>query len=109
MRMIMHPAGAEIVYVGGNNKDHSGDQQPELVLVKDLFEYKETEPGQEDQERKGAVVVFFEAMVKGPGPDQKGQYDHPHLKSQVIDDIDTEEGQAAHEQGQEGTMNGTGQ
>lgn len=107
--MIMYPAGAEIVNMGSHDKEYRGDQQPELVLVKDLFENQETETGQENQERKGAVMVLFKPVIKRPGPDEESQYNHPHFKSDIIDDVDSKKGETAHEQGEEGTMNGTGQ
>jgi len=55
------------------------------------------------------MVVTPEPMVKGVDTNGQCQPDHADLKSQIIDDIDAEQGQTGQEKREQGTMNGTGQ
>ena len=41
MGMIMYPAGTEINQVSRNDQDHTGNQQPQLVFMKNLFQYQQ--------------------------------------------------------------------
>ena len=55
------------------------------------------------------MVVEPVAMPEGIGTHQQGQYDHADLKTQMVNDIDTEKRETGKEKRQEGTVNGTGQ
>ena len=45
------------------------------------------------------------SMPQGPGPDYKGQRDHPKLKSGIMDDIHTQHRQTRHREGENNAMN----
>jgi hypothetical protein len=80
-----------------------------MVFQKKLFQYQEYKAGKEKRHGQQAVMVFPVAMPERISADGQGQPDHADLKSQVMDDIDPEQRETAEKQGQEGTMNGTGQ
>lgn len=80
-----------------------------MVLEKKLFQYQEYKAGVEKGHGYEAVMMFAVAMPERIGSNSQCQHDHADLKSQVMDDIDPEQWQAAEKQGQEGTMNGAGQ
>lgn len=109
MGMIMYLAGAVIVDMCDHDQEYGRNQQPVVVFEEKLFQHQEHEAGIEKRHGQQAVMVFPVTMPERIGADGKCQYDHSDLKPEVMYDIDPEEWQTAEEQGQEGTMNGTGQ
>jgi hypothetical protein len=78
-------------------------------MNKKLFQHQENKTCRKKNDRKLTVMMSFISMIQGIYADKQGQSDHPGLKKNIMDDIDTKQRQAAHQQGQQGTMYGTSQ
>jgi hypothetical protein len=90
MSVVVHAAGPVIDQVRGNDKAHSRDQQPGLIMGEELLQHKKREARQENKDRNKTVVMLPVAMVKGPCPDTKGKKDHPGFEIDIMNDIDPE-------------------
>lgn len=109
MRMVMQPAVPVIDQVCRDYEEYGRHQEPQLVLVKDLFQHQQGESKKEKKKGEQGMVVFFIPVVKRIGPDQKGQHDHACLKAHIVNDVQAKQGKAAEEKRQQGTMDRTGQ
>ncbi len=105
----MHPAGFIVDKVGGNDQGNSRNQQPGFVINKKLFQHQKNKTTKEKGKGQQAVVVFFITMIKGIGTNAKSKQDHPDLKSGIVNNVYTKQGQAAEKQRKQGTVYGTGQ
>lgn len=93
MRMVMHPACAEVSDVCQQDQCYGREQQPNLVLQEKLLGNEESRSNIEQCKGLIAVVVFFESVPKRIRADHQGQSDHSGLKQGVVYDVDPEQGQ----------------
>jgi len=56
--------------------DHGRNQEPYLQVVPGLLSQQKSYSQPEHQERSGAVMVLFIAMIQRNGPDQESQDNH---------------------------------
>jgi hypothetical protein len=91
----------------GNDQGDRRNEKIQLVPVIGLLEKKHDDAGPKKQVWNQASVVFSVTMPEGIKSNNYGYQDHSQLKTQVIDDIDTQHRQTGHYQGKYGTMNGT--
>lgn len=80
-----------------------------MKMHEEFFHHEKYKTSEKQRERYQAVMVFFITMIKGVGTDTKSQPDHTPFEEDIINDIDAKQRQTAEKQGQQGTMNGTGQ
>lgn len=92
MRMIMYPAKPVVEEVGRNNEDHRRNEQPGLVMNEENLKNEQCQAYAEQGEWHPVVVVPAKSVVKRPGTDQEGQYDHSSLESDIMNDINAEQG-----------------
>lgn len=92
--------------MGNDNQDHREREKPKLVFMPSLLGQQEDHTPGEKQPGPETVVMFAETMPERPGANDKGQADHPVLKTGIIDNIDAEDRQAGYHQRQNGAMNG---
>jgi len=78
-------------------------------MQKKLLEHQESKATVKNCNWQDAVMVFPVAMPERISTDRQCQQDHPNFKPGMMNDIDSKQRKAAHEQRQHGTMNSTGQ
>lgn len=81
-----------IVVMCADDQQHCRGQEPVLILVKKLFQQEEQETCCENNNRQQGTVVFNIAVKKGVAAYGKSQCDHSPLKSNIVNDIDAEQG-----------------
>lgn len=97
-----------IVKMRADDQRYGDDEKKGLVRPVELFQYQENESGGKDEYGNQGTVVLDEPVIEGIDPNGKSQPDHAPFEKVVVDDVDPEDRQAAHQDGQEGTMDGTG-
>jgi hypothetical protein len=107
MCMVMYPAGSVIDQVCSNNKQNSGDQEPELPLMPNLLGKQQCKTITENKDRYKAMVMFFPAMIKGIGTNAKSHSNHEVFKAHVVNQFHTKQGEAGGQQWQYGTVDST--
>ena len=73
--------------MGGDDGDHPGDEEHDLMIVEHLFQYKHQHAESKDQDGSPGMMVFFETVRQRVESDASGQNDHEIFECQVVDQI----------------------
>jgi hypothetical protein len=95
--------------MGHHYQQHCGNQEPELVLVPDLFAKQKDHPGAEHEDGCYCMVMPFPAMIKRIQSYCRCQQDHEHFEIRVIDNIKSKQWERLQEQRQQGAVDGAGE
>ena len=70
-----------------DDQGYSRNEEPGLVLYKELFQHQEDKAREENYLGKVAMMMFAVAMPEGDGTYREGQPDHTDLKEEIVDNI----------------------
>lgn len=87
MGVVVYAAGPEVDQVGCYNQQNGKRQDPKLVFVPDLLGNQSTHANGKDDDRNGAVMVFFIAMSQRVYAYGKGQEDHKIFKRLIFNNV----------------------
>jgi hypothetical protein len=107
MTIVRLSALAVIEVVCRYNQEHGGDQKPDLINMKKLFEDQHQDPQCKNKKGLLVVVVFPVSMGQRIASNGSSQQDHENLKPNIIDDIDSQYRKTCQYQRQKRTMDST--
>lgn len=87
MGVLVYPAETVIKEMGRDDQCYSRNEQPVLILDKELFQHQENKACKKNGQGQEAMVVFAVAMPEGDGADHEGKPDHTDLKEKIVDDV----------------------
>lgn len=93
--VVVHAAIPEIQQVGGDNTKCTRYQEPDLPGMEELFDHQQADPGCKKHERQCAMMMLPVSMKQGTAANEKCQHNHPGFEINIMDNIDTEQRQAA--------------
>jgi hypothetical protein len=107
MTVVRPSALAVIDVVGGYNQEHGGDQKPNLISMKKLFQDQHQDSEAKNKEGLLVVMVLSVTMGQRIASNGSSQQDHENLKPNIVDDIDAQHRKTGQYQRQKRTMDST--